>query len=52
MFKKLYTLFKIGRTLALSEALEIIYKVHQPPILVKTLFKILSVSFRSEKKKR
>ena len=51
MFKKLYTLFKIGRTLALSEALEIIYKVHQPPILVKTLFKILSVSFRSEKKK-
>ena len=43
MLKKIITLFKIARELALSDALEVIYKFHQPPILIKYLFKILSI---------
>tara|TARA_B100000941_G_C28488752_1_gene546573 strand:- start:5 stop:1573 length:1569 start_codon:yes stop_codon:yes gene_type:complete len=50
MFKKFLTLYKIVRTLACSEALEIIYKVHQPPIIIKIIFKLLSFSFLSKNK--
>ena len=45
MLKKIFTLFKIARALALSDALEVIYKFHQPPFLIKLLFRILSISF-------
>ena len=48
MIKRIITLYKIGRTLALSDALEVIYKFHQPPIIIKFLFKILAISFKKK----
>ena len=45
MIKKIFTLFKIARTLAVSDALKIIYKFHKPPLFVKVFFKIFSLSF-------
>ena len=45
MIKKIFTLFKIARTLAVSDALEIIYKFHRPPLFVRVFFKIFSLSF-------
>ena len=49
MFKRFFTLVKIGRTLATSDALKIIYKVHQPPTIIKIIFKLFSISFFSKK---
>tara|TARA_Y100000816_G_C26104762_1_gene586644 strand:+ start:390 stop:1958 length:1569 start_codon:yes stop_codon:yes gene_type:complete len=49
MFKRFFTLFKIGRTLATSDALKIIYKVHQPPMIIKIIFKVFSISFFTKK---
>ena len=49
MIKKILTLFRITRTLALSDALDVIYKFHQPPILVKFILKAFSVSFNKKK---
>ena len=34
MIKKIFTLFKIGRKLALSDALNIVSKVYEIPILI------------------
>ena len=45
MFKKIFILFKIARKIAQSDALSIISKIHQPPLLIKVFFKILSFSF-------
>jgi len=45
MIKKLFILFKIGRKLAKSDALNILSKFHKPQTLVKVFFQILSVSF-------
>ena len=45
MIKKIFTLFKIARTLAISDALKIIYKFHKPPLFVRVFFKIFSLSF-------
>ena len=45
MIKKIFTLFKIARTLAVSDALEIIYKFHKPPLFIRVFFKIFSLSF-------
>ncbi len=45
MIKKLYILFKLGRKLAKSDALSIFTKFHNPPIGVKILFYLLSLSF-------
>ena len=45
MIKKIFTLFKIARTLAVSDALKIIYKFHKPPLFVVVFFKIFSLSF-------
>ena len=45
MFKKIFILFKIARKIAQSDALSIISKIHQPPLLIKIFFKILSFSF-------
>ena len=35
MIRKIITLFKIGRKLALSDALDIISKIYKVPILIK-----------------
>jgi len=45
MVKKLFTLFKITRKLALSDVLSITTKFRKPPTIVKIFFKILSFSF-------
>ena len=50
MIKKLFTLFKLGRKLAKSDALKIATKFNEPPLLVKVLFSILSFSFSNNKK--
>ena len=49
MFKKLITLFKLGRKVARSDILKITSKFQEPPLIVKVLFKILAFSF-SEKR--
>jgi ubiquinone biosynthesis protein len=50
MFKKLITLFKLGRKIAKSDILNITSKFQEPPLIVKILFKILSFSFTSKNK--
>ncbi len=49
MIKKLFILFKIARKLALSDALKIISKFHQPPFVIKIFLSILSVSFSNNR---
>ena len=49
MIKKIITLFKIGRTLALSDALGVIYKVHKPPAFIRFIFNLLSIRFSKKK---
>ncbi len=43
MIKKIITLFVIGRKLALSDALNIISKIYEIPLLIKVLFSLLGV---------
>ena len=50
MIKKLITLFKLGRKVAKSDILNVLSKFHQPPLIIKILFKILSFSFTSKNK--
>ena len=50
MIKKLFTLFKLGRKLATSDALNIFTKFNEPPLIIKLFFKILSFSITKEKK--
>ena len=45
MFKRLITLFKLGRKLAKSDALTIVSKFNKPPLLVTVIFKLFSFSF-------
>ena len=45
MIKKLFTLFKLGRKLAKSDALTIATKFNEPPLVIKILFKIIGFSF-------
>ncbi len=45
MIKKLIILFKIARKLAQSDALNIISKIHKPPLVIKIFFKLFSFSF-------
>ena len=45
MLKKLFILFKIARKLALSDALKVISKFHQPPLIIKILVNLFSISF-------
>ena len=49
MLKKILILFKIARKLALSDALKVVSKIHEPPIIIKIFFNILSISFSSSK---
>ena len=48
MIKKILILLKIARKLAVSDALKVISKTHEPPNLIKLLFNILSVSLTSK----
>ena len=48
MFKRLITLFKLGRKLAKSDALTIVSKFNKPPLLVTVIFKLLSFSFKKK----
>ncbi len=48
MIKRVFTLFKIARSLALSNILDIVFKFHKPPIIIKIIFKILGISFRKK----
>ena len=50
MLKKLFILIKIARKLAISDALKIISKMHEPPIAIKIFFNIFSFSFSSKSK--
>mgnify|MGYP001483874302 CR=1 FL=1 len=50
MFKKIITLFKLGRKIAKSDILNITSKFQEPPLIVKILFKILSFSFTGKNK--
>ena len=43
MIKKIIILFKIGRKLALSDALNIISKVYKIPLLIKIFFSIFGL---------
>ena len=45
MIKRLFTLFKLGRKIAKSEALVIATKFNEPPFLIKIFFKIIGFSF-------
>ena len=49
MIKKLYILLKIARKLALSDALKVISKFHQPPFIIKIFLSLLSFSFSKNK---
>ena len=49
MIKKLLTLFKLGRKLAKSDALNIVSKFNKPPTIIKILFNLLSFSFFNSK---
>ena len=46
MIKKIFTLIKIVRKVALSDALKVVSKIHQPPLLVKLFINLLSISFK------
>ena len=50
MIKKIFTLLKIARILSTSDALEVIYKFHQPPILIKIFFKLFSLKLFKKNK--
>ena len=50
MIKKLITLFKLGRKIALSNILDVVSKFQKPPLIIKVLFKLLSLSTSSKKK--
>ena len=45
MIKRLFILFKLGRKLAKSDALEIVTKFNEPPLIIKILYKIIGFSF-------
>ena len=45
MIKKIYILFKLARKLAMSDAIKIVSKIHEPPLIIKVFFRIFSFSF-------
>ena len=50
MFKKLFMLFKIGRKLSTSGAIDSIYEIYDPPILIKTFFFIIGFNLGEKRK--
>ncbi len=51
MFKKLFTLFRIGRKLSTSGAISSIYEVYQAPLIIKIIFFIIGFDWGSKKNK-
>ena len=51
MIKKIITLFKIGRKLALSDAMNIISKIYEVPLLIKIFFSLLGLFGRKSQNK-
>ena len=49
MIKKILILFKLGRKLAKSDILNVVSKFKEPPLAIKILFRILSLSFSNPK---
>ena len=49
MIKRLITLFKLGRKIAKSDLLKITSNFHEPPFIIKILFKALAFSFSKKK---
>ncbi len=49
MLRKIFILFRIARRLAKSEAVEIVSKIHQPPLIIKILLNIFAFSFYKQK---
>ncbi len=49
MIKKIFILIKIARKLALSDAIRIISKFHNPPLIIKIFLNLLSISFSKNK---
>tara|TARA_B100001121_G_scaffold55484_1_gene49018 strand:- start:510 stop:2078 length:1569 start_codon:yes stop_codon:yes gene_type:complete len=49
MLKKIFILFRIARRLAISDAVEIISRIHQPPMIIKVLLNIFAFSFSKKK---
>ena len=45
MLKKIFILFRIARKLAISDAVEIISRIHQPPLIIRVLLNIFAFSF-------
>ncbi len=45
MLNKIIILIRLARKIALSDAINIISKIHQPPLIIRIVFKILSFSF-------
>ena len=52
MFKKTFLLFKIGRKLSKSGAINSISEIYNPPILIKIFFFILGFSLKNEEQKK
>jgi len=52
MFKKTFLLFKIGRKLAKSGAINSISEIYSPPTLIKIFFFILGFSLKNEEQKK
>jgi len=51
MLKKLFTLIKIARKIALSDAIKIVSKIHKPPTIIKIFLGIMSISINEKKDK-
>ncbi len=49
MLNKFFTLFKIGRKLSKSGAIESIYEIYKPPMGIKILFFIIGFNFKDKK---
>ncbi len=51
MIKKIYILFRLARKIALSDAINVVSKIHEPPLIIRIVLKILSISFSNQKTK-
>ena len=49
MLKKIFILLRIARRLAKSDAVEIVSKIHQPPLIIKILLNVFAFSFSKQK---
>jgi len=48
MIKKIFMLFKIGRKLSTSGAIDSFYEIYDPPIIIKILFFIIGFNFKNK----